>query len=111
MSSKGALTNKSHVEATYKYAQSNKDFVIGYISQYKIDSSDSMIHMTPGIQIDSTSDGLGQQYITPETAILERGVDIIIVGRGITSSPDKASTAKSYRDIAMSAYKQLVDKN
>ena len=36
-----------------------------------------------GVQITTEKDNLGQQYISPEDAILKRRTDIIIVGRGI----------------------------
>jgi orotidine-5'-phosphate decarboxylase len=50
------------------------------------------------------SDGLGQQYITPEMSIIEHGCDIIVVGRGIISSENPIETAIEYQKSAFDAY-------
>ena len=36
------------------------------------------------MKLETGSDGLGQQYISPEEAVGVRHTDVIIVGRGIT---------------------------
>lgn len=36
-----------------------------------------------GVALSESSDGLGQQYVTPETAVSQKHTDIIIVGRAI----------------------------
>lgn len=38
-----------------------------------------------GVSLMESSDGLGQQYITPETAVGTNLTDVIIVGRAILS--------------------------
>ncbi|MGI4850596.1 MAG: orotidine 5'-phosphate decarboxylase / HUMPS family protein [Janthinobacterium lividum] len=45
----------------------------------------------------STGDGMGQQYNTPRHVVLEKGVDIIIVGRGILNADDRGAEAERYR--------------
>ena len=41
--------------------------------------------------------GGDQRYVSPRCAILERGADIVIVGRGITAASDPLRAAKEYR--------------
>lgn len=60
-----------------------------------------------GVKMNDTTDGLGQQYISPEDAITLRGADVIIVGRGITQAVDCKATAKHYQEIAYSCYESL----
>lgn len=54
-------------------------------------------------------DSLGQQYNTPRKVIVEKGVDIVIVGRGLYKADDAASEAERYRKEAWSAYLERVN--
>lgn len=47
-----------------------------------------------------------QRYITPRSAVLERGADLIIVGRGICGSAEPAAEAERYRQEAWQAYRE-----
>jgi uridine monophosphate synthetase len=62
--------------------------------------------MTPGVKINDAgnSEGLGQQYISPESAVVTRGADVIIVGRGVTHAADPAQAAETYRESGWQAY-------
>ena len=63
-----------------------------------------------GVKIndDGSSEGLGQQYVSPEDAVLNRGADVIIVGRGITHSPEPFEAAEIYRKFGWDAYLKRV---
>jgi len=106
MSSKGSLATDAYIEAAVEMARRNKDFVIGFIAGRKLGSNeDDFIIMSPGIGLDASNDGLGQQYRTPRNVIFENGSDIIIVGRGIYGSgKDVAAEAQRYRDAGWEAY-------
>ena len=95
------------MKETVRMAEENDDFVIGFICQRKLSSNPSLLHMIPGVQFSSSGgsgDKLGQQYISPEEAVLNRKCDIVIVGRGIIESDDQVSTAIKYKQAAYDAY-------
>ncbi len=107
MSSKGTLAQGSYTEKTIAMAKEYADFVIGFISRELLTDDPRFIHFTPGVKLQERKDSLGQQYLTPQEAI-ERGADIIIVGRGIYQADDVAQMAKKYRDSAWEAYKNKI---
>lgn len=100
-------------------AEENEDSIAGLITQNTISSHPGIIHMTPGIKLKdgsdtcpltsnfSKTDELGQTYDTPEKAI-ERGTDVIIIGRGITMASLVSDQAKMYRDIGWNAYEKRI---
>jgi uridine monophosphate synthetase len=111
MSSAGHLMNHSYMHATLAMAEQYPDFVVGFITQHALSSDDCWINLTPGIKLETGTDALGQQYNTPETAILENGTDVIIVGRGIIAANDPLAEAKIYRARGFDAYRQRCAQN
>ena len=108
MSSQGGLFTSEYTEQTVQMAQHYKDFVMGYISQSCVDPDPGMLHITPGVKLEVSGDGLGQQYRTPRQAIVDDGCDIIIVGRGIISHANPLEITKKYRKYAWQAYQECV---
>lgn len=104
MSSANALMSKSYTDATVKMAVDFPDFVLGFVCQSRVSHNPGHIHMTPGVRLDTAGDSLGQQYCDPAAAVIERGADIIIVGRGIVASPDPVEAALQYKKAAYDAY-------
>jgi uridine monophosphate synthetase len=104
MSSKGHLMDAKYARETLLMAEKYSDFVIGFITQHALSKDPHWINITPGIKLVKDSDTLGQQYLTPEKAILENGSDIIIVGRGIIYADDPLSEAKRYRKEGWTSY-------
>lgn len=68
-----------------------------------------LIQLTPGVQLDSKGDDLGQQYDSPESVVLDRGADVAVVGRGITKATDPSIAAKKYRDVLWAAYNKRIE--
>lgn len=106
MSSKDNLFTAEYTQKTVELAKENSDFVIGFISQERLTDDPQFIHFTPGIKLEAGSDSLGQQYNTPQHAILHNGTDIIIVGRGIFEAQRPATEAEIYRKAGWEAYLQ-----
>lgn len=108
MSSAGNLAYGTYTEKTIKMAEAHSDLVIGFITTKKLDTKPYFINFTPGINLEITADSLKQQYVTPETAILERGTDIIIVGRGIYRATNPLAMTRKYREEGWKAYHTLL---
>ena len=104
MSSKGTLAKGEYTTDTLKMAQANKDFVIGFVTMKKISDDPCFINFTPGVQLATNNDNLGQQYNTPDKVIREQKSDVIIVGRGIYKAENPLAEARRYREAGWMAY-------
>lgn len=127
MSTAGALARGAYTEDAVRMARDARDFVIGFIAQHRMegvglregekqDDIEDYLILTPGVGLDATGDGLGQQYRTPQEAVLSSGSDIIIVGRGIYGKPGKMDIsevqrqAERYREAGWNAYLQRLNR-
>uniref|UniRef100_A0A1A7Y7C2 Uridine 5'-monophosphate synthase n=1 Tax=Iconisemion striatum TaxID=60296 RepID=A0A1A7Y7C2_9TELE len=108
MSSQGSLATGEYTKSVLQMAEEHSDFVIGFICGSEVTERPEFIHMTPGVQLKTGGDSLGQQYTTPEEVIYSKGCDIIIVGRGILEAPDRLEAAESYRKAGWDAYTKRV---
>lgn len=103
MSAKDNLFDESYKAASIRLARMYPDFVVGFISTHRVCDDFALLHFTPGVRDDASKDALGQQYVSPHEAIVNRGTDIIIVGRGITAQTDMHAAAKHYRRLGWEA--------
>lgn len=106
MSSAGHLMDSAYVKQTLRMAEQYPEFVFGFITQHALSSDPKWLNLTPGVKLASGTDALGQQYVTPEKAIIDNGTDIIIVGRGITAAENPLVEAQTYRQRAWDAYQK-----
>ncbi|XP_045758972.1 uridine 5'-monophosphate synthase isoform X3 [Mirounga angustirostris] len=104
MSSAGSLATGSYTDAAVRMAEEHPEFVLGFISGSRVSMNPEFLHLTPGVQLEAGGDNLGQQYNSPQEVIGKRGSDIIIVGRGITSSSNHLEATELYRKAAWEAY-------
>lgn len=104
MSSKGSLCTPQYTDAVVAMAQRHPDSVCGFISQSSLAPNTGLVHCTPGVQLKTGTDALGQQYNTPAVAIGTRGADVIIVGRGITNAPDQIMETLKFKEAGWEAY-------
>ncbi|KAI9104546.1 Orotidine 5'-phosphate decarboxylase domain-containing protein [Phlyctochytrium arcticum] len=117
MSSAGSLATGSYSEEAVRMAHKNRDFVVGFIGQRRLEvagasdvSNTDFLYLTPGVSMAQPGDSLGQQYRSPEQVILESECDVIIVGRGIYTAPDPVAEAKRYREAGWNAYLKRIGK-
>lgn len=106
MSSKGTLATGGYTDQVVAEAAKQKEFVIGFVAMQRLTDDPAMIHLTPGVQLESGSDSLGQQFTTPYSVIAEKRSDIIQVGRGIYGAKDPLAVAKQYRQEGWTAYQK-----
>ena len=88
MSTKNNLINESYTSSVVELAMSNPDVVLGFISQEKLVGN--LLHFSPGVHLEASDDHLMQGYNTPRT-LVSRGIDVLIVGRGITNILDDSN--------------------
>ena len=86
-------------------AREHKDYVLGFIAMKPVE--EGFLTLTPGVQIASTGDALGQVYREPRQVVRE-GSDVIIVGRGITGATDVAAQAELYRKEGWEGYLERI---
>lgn len=104
MSSSGTLCTDDYAASTIAMAEPEKQFVVGFIAQSRPASIAShYLVLTPGVSLTAKGDAMGQQYATPENAI-QRGSDIVIVGRGIYAAQNVEEETVKYRHAAWNAY-------
>ncbi|KAB1284082.1 Uridine 5'-monophosphate synthase [Camelus dromedarius] len=104
MSSAGSLATGDYTKEAVRMAEEHSEFVIGFISGSRVSMKPEFLHLTPGVQLEAGGDNLGQQYRSPREVIGKQGSDIIIVGRGIITSPNRLEAAEMYRKAAWEAY-------
>ena len=93
MSTQDNLIDENYTKKTINIAHNNKN-VIGYICQNKIDN-DFYLHMSPGVNINTNKDDNKQNYNHPKKMI-EKGIDYLIVGRGLYLSNNIEDEIKKY---------------
>jgi orotidine 5'-phosphate decarboxylase subfamily 1 len=111
MSSAGTLACGDYTKKAVEMANANKEAVAGYIGNADVSQVSELaainfaghVILTPGVQIQSKGDSLGQKYTTPEEAVLA-GSDCIVVGRGIYHAENPLEMAKIYRQDGWKGY-------
>ncbi|OLY80582.1 Orotidine 5'-phosphate decarboxylase [Smittium mucronatum] len=112
MSSANNLFSAEYTSKTVDMAYRNSDFVFGFIAQQHLahpTESKDMIVMTPGVNMGSSGDSMGQVYRTPDLVVKEMGCDIIIVGRGIYGN-SSASPAQRASMFQLAGWKSYLDR-
>uniref|UniRef100_A0A1B8XW34 orotidine-5'-phosphate decarboxylase n=1 Tax=Xenopus tropicalis TaxID=8364 RepID=A0A1B8XW34_XENTR len=104
MSSEGSLATGDYTKAAVQMAEQHRDFVIGFVSGRRVGRDPALVHLTPGVQVQAGGDELGQRYQTPYEVIVNKGSDVIIVGRGILSAANRLEVAEMYRRAGWEAY-------
>lgn len=97
MSTDGNLITQEYTDSTIDLAKANAGYVSGFICQQKL--ANDFLHFAPGCQLGTKGDNLGQQYNTPQ-ALIKKGVDILIVGRGIYAADNPTEAARVYCESA-----------
>ena len=105
MSSEGTLTDDNYLKKTIQMAE-NIPQVMGIVSQKALNSKNNL-QFTPGVQLETKTDGLGQQYNTPYAIFNDKKADFAIVGRGILNAENPTETAETYRKICWEAKNNL----
>ena len=101
MSSKGNLCSPEYQASALEISKANADFILGFIAMKPI--GEGFLTLTPGVQLASKGDTLGQVYREPRDAI-RSGSDVIIVGRGITGATDLRAAAVRYQQEGWEGY-------
>lgn len=109
MSSAGSMARGDYTCKAVELAEAYSDFVIGFICQGKISKNPAHIHFTPGCNLESKGDSLGQQFNTPDQLIRIKESDIVTVGRGVYLANDPEAKAIEYRNAAWKAYMERVN--
>ena len=106
MSSSGNLLSPQYQSASIDFIAKYHHIIAGVIAQKHNAKKYYCLKFTPGVSLNHTKDNLGQNYNTPQKAILENGSDIIIVGRDIVKSNNSQLAAQHYQKMCWDLYQQ-----
>ena len=106
MSAQDNFISDDYTEKVLAAAQQYPDFVMGLITRERL-LDDGMVHLCPGVKLQEGTDALGQTYRTPER-VMKDGIDVIIVGRGISQSKQPDYEVGLYRDAGWNAYQSAL---
>jgi len=101
MSSKGNLCTPEYKASALSISKAHQDFILGFIAMKPV--GEGFLTLTPGVQIASKGDALGQVYREPRDAV-KGGSDVIIVGRGITGAKDIHAQVARYQQEGWEGY-------
>lgn len=102
MSAYNNFISEDYTEKVLAAAQQYPDFVMGIITQERL-LDDGIVHMCPGVKLQEGTDNLGQTYRTPER-VMQDGVDVMIIGRGISHAHQPDHEVTLYREAGWQAY-------
>lgn len=86
-------------------AENGQDIVVGVVCQSKsLLTNSGLIQLTPGVRFNKDGDNFGQQYVDPRMAVIDKGADLVVVGRGILEASDRGIEAKKYKTALYEAY-------
>ena len=105
MSSHANLLTPEYSAHACKIASNFPNIVTGVIAQKAILNT-PWLTLTPGVKMQLGQAKTGQRYNTPETAIMDNGTDIIIVGRGITQASNLVESARKFQEKGWQLYEQ-----
>ncbi|XP_050520376.1 uridine 5'-monophosphate synthase [Daktulosphaira vitifoliae] len=109
LSCEGNLITQQYTKETVKIAENYRDIVVGLVCQTNnVISMPNILQLTPGVNIKTSSDHLGQKYQIPSDVILIKGADVAVVGRGIYEATNPAETAKMYREQLWNTYLERI---
>ncbi|XP_049853900.1 uridine 5'-monophosphate synthase isoform X1 [Schistocerca gregaria] len=111
MSSEGNLASQQYISDALDMCLKHEDFVCGIVCQSpRLLQSPGLVQLSPGVSLSQrkTTDGLGQQYTTPEDIVLVRGADVVVAGRAISASDDPVASAAEIRSRLWNAYEQRI---
>jgi len=106
MSTRDTLTDKRYIQKALDIASQHKDIVLGVVAQNHRPTDAGIMLLTPGISLTAKKDKHGQTYGHPDEAFVRRGIDVMIVGRGIYQHENPRLRAEMYRKIGWEAYQK-----
>lgn len=110
MSTTGSLSGDDFTKLVVSASEKYSDTVMGFICQKKVENtSEGLLHCTPGVNLEEKGDNLGQNYNTPDSVIVDKQSDVIIVGRGIYKNKNPLEMAKLYREKGWNAYQKRLN--
>lgn len=106
MTARGNFITPEYTEKVLQAVRNYPELVLGVITREKL-LDDGFVHVCPGVKLQEGSDHLGQTHVMPRK-VMENGVDVILVGRGIYQASQPGTEVVKYRTEAWMAYESTL---